>query len=215
MDGDSEITGNLNVDGIISATSGDLDIQAPANIALYPTGNVWISQGTKLIFEGTTPDDFEVKLQATTVTADRDIIFPDASGTVAVSATAPVTLSATGDIGVDATVVTTTGTQTLTNKTLSAVVGTVQQLSGPGAIDVTSLITEITTTGADAYTFANGTLGQLKIILMAVNGGVGTVTPTSISGGTTLTFDAVGESITMVYTSIGWIRTAGAAGVLA
>jgi hypothetical protein len=31
MDGDSEITGNLNVDGIISATSGDLDIQAPAN----------------------------------------------------------------------------------------------------------------------------------------------------------------------------------------
>ena len=215
MDGDSEITGNLNVDGIISATSGDLDIQAPANIALYPTGNVWISQGTKLIFEGTTPDDFEVKLQATTVTADRDIIFPDASGTVAVSATAPVTLSATGDIGVDATVVTTTGTQTLTNKTLSAVVGTVQQLSGPGAIDVTSLITEITTTGADAYTFANGTLGQLKIILMAVNGGVGTVTPTSISGGTTLTFDAVGESITMVYTSVGWIRTAGAAGVLA
>tara|TARA_B110000902_G_scaffold259132_2_gene329958 strand:+ start:6500 stop:7441 length:942 start_codon:yes stop_codon:yes gene_type:complete len=215
MDGDSEITGNLNVDGIISATSGDLDIQAPANIALYPTGNVWISQGTKLIFEGTTPDDFEVKLQATTVTADRDIIFPDASGTVAVSATAPVTLSATGDIGVDATVVTTTGTQTLTNKTLSAVVGTVQQLSGPGAIDVTSLITEITTTGADAYTFANGTLGQLKIILMAVNGGVGTVTPTSISGGTTLTFDAVSESITMVYTSIGWIRTAGAAGVLA
>ena len=199
MDGDSEITGNLNVDGIISATSGDLDIQAPANIALYPTGNVWISQGTKLIFEGTTPDDFEVRLQATTVTADRDIIFPDASGTVAVSATAPVTLSATGDIGVDASVVTTT----------------VQQLSGPGTIDVTSLITEITTTGADAYTFANGTLGQLKIILMAVNGGVGTVTPTSISGGTTLTFDAVGESITMVYTSVGWIRTAGAAGVLA
>ena len=215
MDGDSEITGNLNVDGIISATSGDLDIQAPANIALYPTGNVWISQGTKLIFEGTTPDDFEVKLQATTVTADRDIIFPDASGTVAVSATAPVTLSATGDIGVDASVVTTTVQQLSGPGAIDVTVGTVQQLSGPGAIDVTSLITEITTTGADAYTFANGTLGQLKIILMAVNGGVGTVTPTSISGGTTLTFDAVGESITMVYTSVGWIRTAGAAGVLA
>ena len=200
MDGDSEITGNLNVDGIISATSGDLDIQAPANIALYPTGNVWISQGTKLIFEGTTPDDFEVKLQATTVTADRDIIFPDASGTVAVSATAPVTLSATGDIGVDASVVTTT----------------VQQLSGPGAIDVTSLITEITTTGADAYTLVNGILGQVKIILAAdVSGGTGTVTPTNVQGGTTLTFDAVGESITLIYTSLGWMRTAGAAGVLA
>lgn len=192
MDGDSEITGNLNVDGIISATSGDLDIQAPANIALYPTGNVWISQGTKLIFEGTTPDDFEVKLQATTVTADRDIIFPDASGTVAVSATAPVTLSATGDIGVDASVVTTT----------------VQQLSGPGTIDVTSLITEITTTGADAYTLADGVVGQIKIIAMIVDGGDATLTPTTLATGTTITFNDINDNITLLYTTNGWLNTA-------
>ena len=167
IDGNGDISGNLNVDGILSSTSGDLQIQAPANIALYPTDNIWISQGTKLIFEGTSPDDFEVKLQATTVTADRDIIFPDAAGTVAVSATAPVTLSATGDIGVDATVVTTTGTQTLTNKTLGAVVGTVDQLTAAGAIDITTYITEITTTAATAYTLADGVLGQIKIISLA------------------------------------------------
>lgn len=71
--------------GISGKKNDDLDISSDADIALYPQGNIWISQGTKLIFEGTTPDDWEVKLQATTVTADRDIILPDADGTVAVS----------------------------------------------------------------------------------------------------------------------------------
>jgi hypothetical protein len=68
---------------INSATSDDLDIHSGSDIAFYPAGNIWIKQNTKLIFEGTVPDDFEAKLQATSVTADRDIILPDASGTLA------------------------------------------------------------------------------------------------------------------------------------
>jgi|11_taG_2_1085331.scaffolds.fasta_scaffold25457_1 cytoskeletal protein CcmA (bactofilin family) len=215
IDGDGDISGNLNVDGILSSTSGDLQIQAPANIALYPTDNIWISQGTKLIFEGTSPDDFEVKLQATTVTADRDIIFPDAAGTVAVSATAPVTLSATGDIGVDATVVTTTGTQTLTNKTLGAVVGTVDQLTAAGAIDITTYITEITTTAATAYTLADGVLGQIKIISLIVDGGDATITPTTFATGTTITLGDVNDNITLLYTTNGWANTANQGAIIA
>lgn len=92
---DADITYDLGTDvktwrevftsKINSKTGDDLDIHAGLDIALYPQGNIWISQGTKLIFEGTTPDDWEVKLQATSITADRDIILPDASGTVAVS----------------------------------------------------------------------------------------------------------------------------------
>ena len=72
---------NLDSDGAtqIASASGK-------DIALYPDQNVWIKQATKLIFEGTTPDDFEVKLQATTVTADRDLILPDAGGTLATQA---------------------------------------------------------------------------------------------------------------------------------
>ena len=215
LDGNGDITGNLNVDGILSSTSGDLQIQAPANIALYPTDNIWISQGTKLIFEGTSPDDFEVKLQATTVTADRDIIFPDAAGTVAVSATAPVTLSATGDIGVDATVVTTTGTQTLTNKTLGAVIGTVDQLTAAGAIDITTYITEITTTAATAYTLADGVLGQIKIISLIVDGGDATITPTTLATGTTITMADVNDNITLLYTTNGWVNTANQGAIIA
>ena len=215
IDGDGDISGNLNVDGILSSTSGDLQIQAPANIALYPTDNIWISQGTKLIFEGTSPDDFEVKLQATTVTADRDIIFPDAAGTVAVSATAPVTLSATGDIGVDATVVTTTGTQTLTNKTMGAIIGTVDQLTASGAIDITTYITEITTTAATAYTLADGVLGQIKIISLIVDGGDATITPTTFATGTTITLGDVNDNITLLYTTNGWANTANQGAIIA
>ena len=215
IDGNGDISGNLNVDGILSSTSGDLQIQAPANIALYPTDNIWISQGTKLIFEGTSPDDFEVKLQATTVTADRDIIFPDAAGTVAVSATAPVTLSATGDIGVDATVVTTTGTQTLTNKTLGAVIGTMDQLTAAGAIDITTYITEITTTAATAYTLADGVLGQMKIISLIVDGGDATITPTTFATGTTITLGDVNDNITLLYTTNGWANTANQGAIIA
>jgi len=102
--GDTTITGNLEVSGSIRSPSTDehllgevvintdqistnpgfeLKLSSPTNLVLEPTDNIWISQGTKLIFEGTAPDDFEIKLQATAVTADRDIILPDAGGTVA------------------------------------------------------------------------------------------------------------------------------------
>jgi hypothetical protein len=82
---------------INSATGDDLDIHSGSDIALYPTGNIWIKQNTKLIFEGTVPDDFEVKLQATSVTADRDIILPDASGTLALTSDIPTDLNELSD----------------------------------------------------------------------------------------------------------------------
>ncbi len=243
------LDGDITIGGILTAANaGDLQIQSPANIALYPTDNIWISPGTKLIFEGTAPDDFEVKLQATAVTADRDIIFPDASGTVAVSATAPVTLSAAGDISLgtvpvalggtgstsasdartalglaigtdvmayDATVVTTTGTQTLTNKTVGAIVGTVDQLTDAGAIDITTYITEITTTAATAYTLADGALGQIKIISLIVDGGDATITPTTLAAGTTITMSDVNNNITLLYTTNGWAATSNQGAVIA
>ena len=56
------------------------------DIVFYPADNIWIKEGTKLVFEGTVPDNFEAKLQATSVTADRDIILPDESGTLATQA---------------------------------------------------------------------------------------------------------------------------------
>ena len=90
-----------------------------------------------------------------------------------------------------------------------AIRGGVQSLSGAGAVDLTNLVTELTTTGANALTLADGTTsGQIKIINMIVDGGDGTLTPTTFANGTNITFDAVAESATLVWNStIGWIAT--------
>ena len=105
----------------------------------------------------------------------------------------------------------TTGVFT-TNATYNATItGGVQALSGAGAADLTNLITELTTAGgAAAVTLADGstTSGQVKIINMIVDGGDGTLTPVTFANGTTITFDAVAESATLVWNStIGWVAT--------
>jgi len=90
-----------------------------------------------------------------------------------------------------------------------AIRGGVQSLTGAGAVDLDNLVTELTTTGANALTLADGTTsGQIKIINMIVDGGDGTLTPATFANGSTITFDAVGESATLVWNStIGWIAS--------
>ena len=100
-----------------------------------------------------------------------------------------------------------------TNATYGATItGGVQSLSGAGAVDLTNLVTELTTAaGAAAVTLADGTTsGQIKIINMIVDGGgTATVTPVTFANGTTLAFDAVAESATLVWNStIGWVLSA-------
>ena len=89
--------------------------------------------------------------------------------------------------------------------------GGVQTLSGAGAVNLTDLITELTTgAGAAAVTLADGsTSGQIKIINHIVDGGgTATVTPTTFANGTTIAFDAVGESVTLVWNStVGWVAS--------
>ena len=67
------------------------------------------------------------------------------------------------------------------------------------------MVTSLTTTGsAQALTLADGTAGQLKTIVHAVDGGSAVLTPTTKIGFSTITFTAVGESATLVYTAAGW-----------
>ena len=103
----------------------------------------------------------------------------------------------------------TTGVFTTSATYNATITGGVQSLSGAGAVDLTNLVTELTTTGANALTLADGTTsGQVKIVNMIVDGGDGTLTPTTFANGTTITFDAVAESATLVWNStIGWVAT--------
>lgn len=77
-------------------------------------------------------------------------------------------------------------------------------LSGAGAIPITAAIAEWTTTAADAGTLADGAEGQHLFIVMVADGGDGTLTPTNLAGGTTITFDAVGDSVHLLFTAAAW-----------
>ena len=90
------------------------------------------------------------------------------------------------------------------NKTVHGV----QNISGPGAISLTETVSLLTTTGTDAYTLADGTEGQIKVISMKVNGGNGTVTPTNFVNGTSILFNDVQDTVTLLYQTTGWVLLA-------
>ena len=74
------------------------------------------------------------------------------------------------------------------------------------AISVASSITHINSTaGAHAGAMANGTNGQIKIITMITDGGDSVVTPAALAGYTTITFNDVGDSATLVFTNSMWV----------
>ena len=85
---------------------------------------------------------------------------------------------------------------------------TVQALSGPGAVNITSLATAFTSTAAgNALTLADGAQGQLKTIIYvaeAAGGDTGVLTPTNLGSATTITFNAVGDSVTLQFAGTDW-----------
>ena len=103
------------------------------------------------------------------------------------------------------TVNSTTGAVTVNSTFDTGVVLGTQSLSGAGAVDITNAFTSLTTTGsAQALTLADGTVGEIKVIAHAVDGGSAVLTPTTKIGFSTITFTAVGDSVMLVYTSAGW-----------
>jgi hypothetical protein len=97
-----------------------------------------------------------------------------------------------------------TGNQTFNG----AIIGAVQALSGPGAVNVTQLTTAFTSTAAgNALTLADGAQGQLKTIIYvaeAAGGDTGILTPTNLGSATTITFNAVGDSATLQFAGTDW-----------
>lgn len=103
------------------------------------------------------------------------------------------------------TVNSTTGAVTTNASFGTDVILGTQSLSGAGAVDITNAYTNLTTTGAaQALTLADGALGEIKVIAHAVDGGSAVLTPTTKIGFSTITFTAVGDTATLVYTSAGW-----------
>ena len=92
--------------------------------------------------------------------------------------------------------------------TVSGTIHGVQNLTGSGStevINLTDTVTCLTTTGAQNFSLANGTEGQIKIITLKSDGGDATVTPATFVNGSTITFDSVNDTMTLLYQSTGWI----------
>jgi hypothetical protein len=97
-----------------------------------------------------------------------------------------------------------TGNQTFNG----AIIGAVQALSGPGAVNVTQLTTAFTSTAAgNALTLADGAQGQIKTIIYvaeAAGGDTGVLTPTNLGSATTITFNNIGDSVTLQFVGTDW-----------
>lgn len=102
-----------------------------------------------------------------------------------------------------------TTNQLSTNEiTTGPIFGIIQGLTGPGAVDLITLTTEFESTGTgDALTLADGSLGQIKTIIYTVEAAgadTGILTPDTPLGYSTITFNDIGDSVTLQYSSSGW-----------
>jgi hypothetical protein len=88
-----------------------------------------------------------------------------------------------------------------------------QTKTGAGAIDVTrgEEIVWIVTDSADALTLPDGTEQQKLYIIMKTDAGTGTLTPSNLGNGTTITFDDVGDSAHLIFTNSNWYFMGGTA----
>ena len=78
--------------------------------------------------------------------------------------------------------------------------------------DITSAVTEINgTAGTGAVSLADGANGQIKTFLDTATGGTNaiTITPTSLRGGSNITLDAEGETVTLLFKNSNWNVIAG------
>lgn len=86
--------------------------------------------------------------------------------------------------------------------------------SGAGALNVLSEVIDITSTGADALTLADGQVGQVMTITLIVDGGTATLTPANGLGYSTIAFADAGDTAQLVFKTGGWtiISTGGLGG---
>ena len=87
-----------------------------------------------------------------------------------------------------------------------ALAGTPQALSGAGVLNLTTSITNCTSTGAgQVVSLADSSqAGQIKIVSHTVDGGDVRVTPATLDGGSYTTLDAVGDTVVLIWNDSAW-----------
>ena len=192
----------LNPNGTGSVTLGGNTVNVPSILTahtVFVTSEMKLGSAAK-ISPATTNDDVIIEANGT-----GSVVLED----ISITSNKITTHNSNADLQLDTDGTGTIELQTATNVTgnltvSGAFIGSRQTISGAGAINLTTLYTEITTTSGDAYTLANGVIGQMKIIVMVVDGGDATITPTTFANGTRIVMDAVHDSVTLIYGASGW-----------
>lgn len=190
-------TGDLTVTGTLG-TTGDFAVATNKFTVVASSGNTAVA-GTF-----NSAGNFSVATNKFNVTATSgDTTVAGTLGVTSDFAVATNKFNVTASSG-NTTVAGTLGVTGLTTLT-GGLAGGVQSLSGAGAVNLTTLTTAFTSTGAaQALTLAAGTVGQIKTIIHAVDGGSGVLTPTTGLGYTTITFTNAGDTATLQYVTQGW-----------
>jgi hypothetical protein len=210
---------STGISGLGTGVATFLATPSSANLATAVTGET----GSGALVFATSPTLVTPVLGAATATSVNKmaITAPATSSTLAVAdgktftVNHSLTLAGTDTTtmtfpATSATIARTDAAQAFTgNQTFNgAIIGTVQALSGPGAVNVTQLTTAFTSTAAgNALTLADGVAGQLKTIVYvaeAAGGDTGVLTPANLGAYTTITFNAVGDSVILQFIGADW-----------
>lgn len=182
---------------------------AAVRLRFYQSTNSWYNINTELGPISATIQAFLANPTSATLRA----AIPDETGTGSlVFATSPTlvtpTLGAASSTSINNSGNITTNTLIANEITTGPVLGSIQPLLGPGAVDVVTLTTEFESTGTgNALTLVDGQTGQIKTVIYtaeAAGADTGILTPDTPLGYSTITFNDVGDSVTLQYSSLGW-----------
>jgi len=139
-------------------------------------------------------------------------LFAAAGGAVTLIPTAAFTWDASGNIALPGTAI--VGRPLImtydgaTQKFYPSYTGSVQDLIGPGAVNLTSITTAFSSTAAgNALTLADGVEEQFKTIIyyaQTAGADTGVLTPTNLGSATTITFNNVGDAVTLQFIASEW-----------
>ena len=79
-----------------------------------------------------------------------------------------------------------------------------------GAIDITTPVSFLSITGSTTFSLPAGSTGQIKILVctVAASSPIGVLTPVASANDgqhDTITFDRVGQAVTLIYTNSAWV----------
>lgn len=201
------------ISGLGAGVATFLTTPSSVNLAAAVTGET----GTGALVFGTSPT-----IGSPTLTAP--ILGTPASGTLSLCTGLPIATGVSGLAANIATFLTTPSSANLadaltdetgtglnvfaTGPTFNNINGSVQALSGPNSVNLTTYTTAFTSTAAgNALTLADGAQGQIKNIVYvaeAAGGDTGILTPANLGAGTTITFNAVGDSCQLQFIGTDW-----------